>query len=136
MTLTCDHIDELPGVARDLLSQLERPQVVLVNGEMGAGKTTLIAAMCKELGSIDEASSPTFALVNEYQTSGGEPIFHFDLYRIEDETEAYDIGIEEYFSSGHFCFVEWPERISTLFPENCPKVDIKVEAGKRIISLS
>lgn len=136
MVLHCDHIDELPSVAKQLVEQLGEPKVVLVDGQMGAGKTTLISAMCHELGVIDEVSSPTFSLVNEYHTGEGKPIFHFDLYRIEDEFEALDIGIEEYFDSNEFCFVEWPERIPGLLPENYSRVDIKVEDGKRIFSLS
>ena len=92
---------------------------------MGAGKTTFIKALCAELGVTDEVSSPTFSLVNEYHTSSGEKIYHFDFYRIENEEEVYDIGYEEYLYSGHRCFIEWPEMIGGLVPEDA--VTIRIE---------
>jgi len=136
MTLNCDHIDDLPSVARHIIKWLGGPKVVLVDGEMGAGKTTLISAICREMDVVDEVSSPTFSLVNEYHNVKGDSIFHFDLYRIKDESEALDIGIEEYFDSNQFCFVEWPDRIPSLLPLKFSRVDIKVDDGKRIFSLS
>ena len=136
MTLNCDHIDDLSLVARRIIEWLGGPTVVLFNGEMGAGKTTLISAICREMNIVDEVSSPTFSLVNEYHSVEGDSIFHFDLYRIEHEYEALDIGIEEYFDSNQFCFVEWPDRIPNLLPQKFSRVDIKVDDGKRIFSLS
>lgn len=136
MTLNCDHIDDLSLVARRIIEWLGGPTVLLFDGEMGAGKTTLISAICREMNIVDEVSSPTFSLVNEYHSIEGDSIFHFDLYRIEDEYEALDIGIEEYFDSNQFCFVEWPDRIPNLLPQKFSRVDIKVDDGKRIFSLS
>jgi len=123
-------------VARRIIEWLGGPTVVLFDGEMGAGKTTLISAICREMNIVDEVSSPTFSLVNEYHSVEGDSIFHFDLYRIEHEDEALDIGIEEYFDSNQFCFVEWPDRIPNLLPQKFSRVDIKVDDGKRIFSLS
>jgi tRNA threonylcarbamoyladenosine biosynthesis protein TsaE len=136
VTLNCDHIDDLSLVARRIIEWLGGPTVVLFDGEMGAGKTTLISAICREMNIVDEVSSPTFSLVNEYHSVEGDSIFHFDLYRIEHEDEALDIGIEEYFDSNQFCFVEWPDRIPNLLPQKFSRVDIKVDDGKRIFSLS
>ena len=136
MTLNCYHIDDLSFVARQIIDWLDGPTVVLFDGEMGAGKTTLISAICREMNVVDEVSSPTFSLVNEYHSVEGGSIFHFDLYRIEEEYEALDIGIEEYFDSNQFCFVEWPDRIPNLLPQKFSRVDIKVDDGKRIFSLS
>ncbi|MFN8256413.1 MAG: tRNA (adenosine(37)-N6)-threonylcarbamoyltransferase complex ATPase subunit type 1 TsaE [Bacteroidales bacterium] len=95
-------------------------------GEMGAGKTTLIKAVCQKLGVGDVISSPTFSLVNEYVTSKGEKIFHFDFYRMNNVSEAFDLGYEEYFYSGNLCMVEWPEKIEHLLPEGYTKVNISV----------
>ena len=93
---------------------------------MGAGKTTFIKAICKELGVIDQVSSPTFALVNEYKVKHADSIFHFDFYRINAIEEVYELGYEEYFYSGNLCLIEWPEMIDELLPENCLKVKISV----------
>jgi tRNA threonylcarbamoyladenosine biosynthesis protein TsaE len=100
---------------------------------MGAGKTTLISNFCKALQSVDETTSPTFSLVNEYKTSKNNTLYHFDFYRINSETEALDMGVEEYFYSGHYCFIEWPEKINNLLPTNYVIVMIKNENGNRII---
>ena len=98
---------------------------MLFQGAMGAGKTTLIKALCQKLGVSDRVSSPTFSLVNEYQALEGK-VFHFDLYRIEEEHEALDFGIEEYWDSGAWCFVEWAERIPSLLPSSYTEVQLSV----------
>ena len=91
---------------------------------MGSGKTTLIKVICTLLGIKDETSSPTFSIINEYRSKEGISIFHFDFYRIVKETEAYDMGVEEYFDSGAYCFVEWPEKVKSLFPLHYLKIII------------
>ena len=111
-------------------------KVVLFNGLMGAGKTTFIKALCKHLGVEDVTSSPTFSLVNEYKTIDGKNIYHFDLYRISSEVEALDMGIEEYLYSGNWCFIEWPEKIPNLLPENVTTVHIReIETGERALEI-
>lgn len=98
----------------------------LLYGPMGAGKTTLIRAICSLMDVEDNVSSPTFALVNEYRSRGGRVIYHFDFYRIEDEEEAWHIGTEDYFYSGRLCLVEWPEKIESLLPQEFIRIDIEV----------
>ena len=111
-------------------------KVVLFNGLMGAGKTTFIKALCKSLGVQDITSSPTFSLVNEYKTPDEQRIYHFDLYRINAEVEALDMGIEEYLYSGNWCFIEWPEKIPNLLPLNVTTVNIReAENGDRILEI-
>lgn len=111
-------------------------KVVLFNGLMGAGKTTFIKALCKSLGVQDITSSPTFSLVNEYETPDGQRIYHFDLYRINSEVEALDMGIEEYLYSGNWCFIEWPEKIPNLLPLKVTTVNIgEIENGDRILEI-
>ena len=114
-------------MAEALLDALNGRTVVALRGEMGAGKTTLIRSVADALGVEDQVTSPTFALVNQYEGANGERLFHFDFYRIEDEREAFDLGYEEYFYSGDLCFVEWPEKIEGLLPENLVEVRITVD---------
>ncbi|MBQ5879873.1 MAG: tRNA (adenosine(37)-N6)-threonylcarbamoyltransferase complex ATPase subunit type 1 TsaE, partial [Alistipes sp.] len=109
--------EELSKVARLLLDALGDRTVVALRGEMGAGKTTLVRAIAEELGVEDQVTSPTFALVNQYEGNDGQRLFHFDFYRIDDEREAFDLGYEEYFYSGDLCLVEWPEKIERLMPD-------------------
>ena len=125
--LTIDSEDQLHEVAEALLDSLDGRTVVALRGEMGAGKTTLVRAVAEQLGASDQVTSPTFALVNQYEGAEGERIFHFDFYRIEDEREAFDLGYEEYFYSGDLCFVEWPEKIEGLMPDAVMEVRITVE---------
>ena len=103
-------------------------------GEMGAGKTTFIKALCEEMQVLDYVTSPTFALINEYRTGNNQAIFHFDFYRIKNISEACDFGYEDYFYSGDYCFIEWPELIEPLLPSIAVKVTIReIENGRRII---
>lgn len=114
----------LDKVAEELLADIGERKVWLFFGEMGSGKTTLIKAIGRHLGVRETMSSPTFSLVNEYPTSAMKQIYHVDLYRLKDEKEVMDIGMEEYFNSGHLCLVEWPERLGSLTPVHHAKVRI------------
>jgi tRNA threonylcarbamoyladenosine biosynthesis protein TsaE len=127
--------EELHSVASILLSDFPEARLIAFYGEMGAGKTTFIKALCRNLGVHDPVVSPTFSIVNEYRTITNEPIYHFDFYRIQKLTEVYDIGYEEYFYSGHYCFLEWPELVSALLPDDTLKVTIVSEgdATQRVI---
>ncbi|HEU5290113.1 MAG TPA: tRNA (adenosine(37)-N6)-threonylcarbamoyltransferase complex ATPase subunit type 1 TsaE [Cyclobacteriaceae bacterium] len=118
---------ELERVGGELMQAAGNLSVFVFHGDMGSGKTTFVKAICKFLGVEETMSSPTFSIVNEYQTKGGDTIFHFDFYRIKNEAEAYDIGVEEYFDSGHYCFVEWPEKIPTLLPTRYAEVFMKID---------
>lgn len=124
MTLEINDLNELPKAAQELLAFAGNERIFLFYGEMGAGKTTLIKALCSELGTDDLVSSPTFSIVNEYASPAG-PVYHFDFYRLKNETEALDLGYEDYIYSGCYCFIEWPERISGLLPENACSVKIE-----------
>ena len=126
---------ELKSVAANLIKQFPNHRVFALYGKMGAGKTTFIQAICNVLGSDDVVTSPTFAIINEYSTKDLSSVFHFDFYRIEDLEEAYDLGYEEYIYSGNYCFIEWPEMIEPLLPENIVEVKIEVQEDEsRIIS--
>ena len=125
-TLTINSLSELPEVAAEVVGSLEGRSVVAFCGAMGAGKTTLISAIMEHLGSHDTVTSPTFALVNQYTDGRGEPVYHFDFYRINSLAEAFDLGYEEYFYSGHLCLVEWAERIGELIPDDAMVVRIGV----------
>lgn len=135
MNITVNNINELPLISAQILNYLADYRVILFFAPMGAGKTTLINELCKQLGVTDQPSSPTFSIVNEYQSSNGS-IFHFDFYRLKDEGEAYDLGYEEYFFSGNYCFVEWPEKIMDLLPPTVISIFISVlKDGTRKIEL-
>lgn len=121
-----ESLSELPKVAEAVLGELRGRSVVLFRGPMGAGKTTLISRMAAALGAEDTVTSPTFALVNQYEGEGGRRIYHFDFYRINNVEEALDLGYEEYFYSGELCLVEWPEKIEPLLPEDTMTVTITV----------
>jgi len=125
----------LPGAVKELRPYLDDHRFFAIYGEMGAGKTTLIQAIGKELGTRDIISSPTFSLVNEYLIDGAESnsIYHFDFYRIKDLEEVYDIGYEEYFYSDNYCFIEWPEKIETLLPEHYVEIRIsRVQGAEKL----
>ena len=128
-------LNEINNIAKKII-EFNPHKIVLFNGEMGAGKTTLIKSLCKELGIITNISSPTFSLVNEYQTITNQIVYHFDFYRLKSQNEALDIGIDEYLYSGHWCFIEWAENIKDLIPENYSTLTISVLSdGKRQIFL-
>ncbi len=134
---TVENLTQLEEAAARLLQSAQEARVFAFQGEMGAGKTTFIAALCKQLGVREQTSSPTFALVNEYRSDSGEPVYHFDFYRIQQEEEALAMGCEEYFYSGHYCFIEWPQKIYNLLPPGCVQVTIEVIPSTiaRIITL-
>ena len=127
MEVQIKDLSELTRAADTLIDSLGNHTVVVFDAEMGAGKTTLIAEICRRLGVEDEASSPTFAIVNEYRSAdSGALIYHFDCYRIEDSREAEDMGIEDYFYSGALCLVEWPDRVEEFLPDDALRVGITV----------
>lgn len=129
-------LDAIDRAAGQFLDEIGDSRIVAFYAPMGAGKTTFTTALCKVLGvGADAVSSPTFAIVNEYLSKTGEPIYHFDFYRIETPSEALDIGLYDYLDSGALCIIEWPENIEGLLPEETLKVSIKVEPdGSRRIS--
>ena len=125
----------LRDAARHFLRETAGRRIFAFYGQMGAGKTTLIKALCREMGVTDTVTSPSFTLVNEYKRPGDVPVFHFDFYRIRKISEVLDFGIEEYFDSASPCFMEWPEMIEPLLPPETLKVSISVmNDGSRVIS--
>jgi tRNA threonylcarbamoyladenosine biosynthesis protein TsaE len=128
------NLSQLPVVAKQLLRSFEDEKIIAFYGAMGSGKTTLIKAICEELGVTDTISSPTYSIVNEYRTVEGKKIYHFDFYRIKSVDEAYDMGYEEYFYSKAYCFIEWPEKIAELMPLTYEKVTITLQGEERVIT--
>jgi len=128
-------VSELDDVAGYLIKLIPEHNIFAFYGEMGAGKTTLIKKICHLLGSSDMTTSPTFSIINEYNTQSGLFLYHFDFYRLKNLTEAYDIGYEEYFYSNHPCFIEWPEKIQELLPENHVRITINVSDQLRTIEI-
>lgn len=128
------NLNALDAAAAKLIKQFPDQRVFAFYGKMGAGKTTFIQSVCKQLGSPDNVTSPTFALINEYKTTANKSIFHFDFYRIKEMEEAFDLGYEDYIYSGDYCLIEWPEMIEPLLPEHFVKVKIELtENETRII---
>lgn len=128
-------LDQIKEVATQILAANPK-KIILFNGEMGVGKTTLIKQLCKNLGVQDATSSPTFSLVNEYYTSDNHIVYHFDFYRLNKETEALDMGVDDYLYSGNWCFIEWSEKIASLLPEETSTITIELLAdGKRELKL-
>ena len=128
---TFNHIEELPEVAKGMFKEFADERFFAFFGKMGVGKTTLIKEMCRQLGVEDNVCSPTFAIINAYSTAEGEDVYHFDFYRLKSVDEAYDIGYEEYFYSGNYCFTEWTEKIEDLLPERYVRVEIEERDGTR-----
>ena len=128
--LTARTSAQLDEAARAIIKAGEKEAVWLFTGEMGAGKTTLIKAICRQKGVLDEVSSPTFSIVNEYLTEADETLYHFDFYRLEKQEEALDIGLEEYLYSGNLCMLEWPEKIEGLLPQQFLRIDLAEHADR------
>lgn len=129
-------ITDLQPIAKELLSSLESKSLIAFKGNMGAGKTTFIKAICEEAKVVDVVNSPTFSIINQYSNEKGDIIYHFDYYRLEKPEEALDIGLYDYLDSGHLCLMEWPEKVEKLLPEDCVYVEIKenIVSGEREIS--
>lgn len=127
-------LSELDKVVEKIISFSEDIKILIFEGEMGVGKTTMIKAICKYFNIEDNVTSPTFSIVNEYR-SKNKIFYHFDFYRLKDETEAMDIGCEEYFYSDNYCFIEWPSRIENLLPEEKISICISVENNRRVVEL-
>lgn len=137
MRIKIQNESSLPEVAGQLARILDDHRLVAFDGPMGAGKTTLIAALCRELGMADEASSPTFSIINEYTSAdGSDIIYHFDFYRLEGEEDAMEIGVEDYFNSGRLCLMEWAENIGNILPEETLVITVAPQAdGSRILDV-
>lgn len=136
MRIEIPSIDKIQEAARQFVRQMGDARVFAFYGRMGAGKTTFIKAVCRELGVEDVITSPTFALVNEYTAGDGSPVFHFDFYRVRSLEEVYDMGYEDYVYSGALCLMEWPELVEGLLPGDAVSVTIHVGAdGSRAIDV-
>ncbi len=137
MDIRIENIDSIHDAAKQFVAAMGEATVFAFYGKMGAGKTTFIKAVCEEMGIDDVITSPTFAIVNEYRAeTTGELVYHFDFYRIKKLEEVYDMGYEDYFYSGAVCFIEWPELVEELLPEDAVRVMIKENAdGSRTVSL-
>ncbi|MFK8044211.1 MAG: tRNA (adenosine(37)-N6)-threonylcarbamoyltransferase complex ATPase subunit type 1 TsaE [Crocinitomicaceae bacterium] len=135
MQIKIENLSNLEGAAKLFLSSISDHKTFAFYGEMGVGKTTFINALMHEMGVEDHSSSPTFSIVNEYLSPTYGSIYHFDFYRLEDEMEALDIGIEDILYDDNYCFMEWPKRIENLLPENTVKVNITVQNNCRLINV-
>ena len=137
MQIIIENKSGVKQAAKQFIDLMGNNKVFAFQGSMGAGKTTLIKAICEELGVKESVTSPTFAIINEYKDREGESIYHFDFYRINKLEEAFDFGYEDYFYSGNLCFIEWPEIVESLLPENCVRVTIEeIEQGIRVLKLN
>ena len=132
------NLNQIDSAAADFLALTKKHRLIAFYGEMGAGKTTFIKALCKQLGVADIINSPTFSIVNEYGIENSEEkVFHFDFYRLKKAEEAFDFGVEDYFFSGNYCLMEWPEIVEEILPQNFLKVQIKeLEDQKREIHIT
>jgi len=133
---TCQSPDELHKIASALIEYHKDKKIFAFHGQMGAGKTTFIKTICEYLNVTDTVSSPTFAIVNEYLTADSGSVYHFDLYRIKSWTEMLEIGYDDYFDSGNYCLLEWPEKIVNLLPEETVHVDITVSADGNLRTIT
>ena len=134
MRIEITDLKNIRRAASTFLREMGNNKVFAFYGGMGAGKTTFIKALCEEMGVTETVSSPTFAIINEYRGKEGTPIFHFDFYRISKLEEAFDFGYEDYFYSGNLCFIEWPELVESILPQDAVKIAIRVmENGSRIL---
>ncbi len=137
MQLVVDSENRLVKVAKEIIANSQNQVIWIFTGEMGSGKTTLIKAIASQLGVEDNVHSPTFSIVNEYVDQRGLAFYHFDFYRIKNEFEAMDIGVDEYFDSGNMCFIEWPQKIPSLLPDEYLQIDIHITNNtSRKINLS
>lgn len=135
MKITVNSLEELPAVAVRIISDFPS-KVIAFYGEMGVGKTTFIKVLCEYLGvPKEEICSPTYSIVNEYRAKENQSVYHFDFYRLKSEQEAFDMGYEEYLYSDAYCFIEWPEKIENLLPEELLKIHIETDSNKRIFTL-
>jgi tRNA threonylcarbamoyladenosine biosynthesis protein TsaE len=134
LEITIHNQNELKGIAQPILDLYGNQKIILFDAPMGAGKTTLIKELCVALGSPDSFSSPTYSIVNEYHYPGGK-IYHFDLYRLKNIDELYDLGIEEYLDSGHYCLFEWPQLVEDMININYKKIEIEVNGNIRYIRI-
>ena len=135
-TFVAQTVADLSNIAPDILRAIGNNRVVTFDAPMGAGKTTLIKALCEAIGTNSIVNSPTFAIVNDYETNNQQSIFHFDMYRLKDIVEAVDMGCEDYFYSGNYCFIEWPEIIEPLLPQQISRISIAVRHdGSREITV-
>jgi tRNA threonylcarbamoyladenosine biosynthesis protein TsaE len=135
-TFRCTDITELDPVAAEILRLFPSDRIFTLSGPMGSGKTTLVKAFCRALGTTDAVSSPTFTIVNEYLSGTGEPVYHFDFYRINSISEVYDLGFEDYLYSGSYCFIEWPEAAAGLMPERTVHIALQVTDHTRTLTVS
>lgn len=130
-------LENLPEISKGFFETFSKNKIFAFYGKMGSGKTTFIKELCNNYGVIDNVTSPTFAIANKYETQSEDIIWHFDFYRIEKIEEAYDMGYEDYFYSGDFCLIEWPEIIKTLLPEKITNIEITEKPdGKRQITIN
>ena len=135
ISIKINDIEHIHEAAREFIEHIGDCRVFAFYGKMGAGKTTFVKAICEELGVEDVIPSPTFAIINEYTQPDGSPLFHFDFYRIKKLEEVYDMGYEDYFYSGALCFIEWPELIEDILPDDAVRVSItEQEDGSRLVS--
>ena len=134
MNIIIKNIDSIATAAQEFIAQMGNSKILAFYGSMGAGKTTFVKALCETMGVTDTVNSPTFAIVNEYNTPSGVPIYHFDFYRIKQLAEVYDMGYEDYFYGQGICFIEWPELIEELLPEDTVCITIEeLPDGSRMI---
>ena len=136
MEILINDISEINNTAKDLLEKTKGRKIYCFTGDLGAGKTSLIQAICKQLGVDEEMSSPTYSIVNEYKSTNGQIIYHMDLYRLKSTEEAIDAGIEDYFYDNKYCFIEWPEIVKNILPAEIVEIEIKkIAENQRKLSI-